>query len=401
MRGRKEKFRAYMASLDGAADPANALAQGFYVEQAGSVAARIAARLELKPASSHLIVGGIGTGKTTQLLVAKQRWTEEDPSRIGLYVDLSKYQDLSRLKAGSLMALVGLVLSEQIEHPASDKIRKSFKEWAHGSWVSSEWDGVPPDEYYFEPGVITPPQSKLDDTLANKQAELREFVDAALHASREREIVIFIDSLDRMSSEHLDGFRLLAEQDIAALTAIGIGLVLVGPLRAIYGLERVVADSFHYLYRQPAFNVSQDSREHAFVMDIVRRRVSAEMLPDAQCDKLVTLSGGVLRDLMRLAHQAGEEAYMSGAEQIEDIHVIRAADSFGRSLMIGLSSEDIDKLQQIHQSGRFIETSERDLALLVTRRILDYQTVSGVRYAIHPTLIPLMTQDRPADSKNG
>jgi hypothetical protein len=380
-----------MARLDGAADPVTAVERGFYVERAASLAQCIAARLDLKPASSHLIVGGIGTGKTTQLLVARQRWADEHPGAIGLYVDVSKHQDLDRLVPGSLMALIGLMLSEHIQHPAAERLGESFKQWALGSWVSRPLFIVstprPHEEKIFTPGVITrPPSSRLDEALTKKTAELREFLTTAFADQDEHEIVIFVDSLDRMSD--MQGFLTLVTQDVAALNAIGIGLVLVGPLRALYGLERVVADAFDHVHRQPAFEVRANTHERAFLIEILRKRAPTDMLGDAQCEALASWSGGVLRDLIRLAHQAAEEAYMSGADSIDDLHIARAADAFGRSLMIGLTSEDMDKLREVHRTGRFVETSERDLALLVTRRILDYEAEAGLRYAIHPTLVP-------------
>jgi hypothetical protein len=386
MHGRRERFRDYMARLDGAADPVKAVERGFYVERAASLAQRIALRLDLKPASSQLIVGGIGTGKTTQLLVARQRWAAEHPGAIGLYVDLSEHQDLDRLVPGSLMALVGLMLSEHIQHPAAEEVCESFKHWAHGIWIDP-WDDIQNGtDYVFKPGVVIPPRAALDRRLQRKQTELRKFLTTACADQEEHEIVIFIDSLDRVSD--MQSFQTLVTQDVVALNAIGIGLVLVGPLRALYGLERVVADAFDHVYRQPAFEVAANTPERAFLVEILRKRAPSDMLGDAECEALASWSGGVLRDLIRLAHQAAEEAYMSGADSIDDRHIARAADAFGRSLMIGLTSEDTDKLREVHRTGRFVETSERDLALLVTRRILDYEAETGLRYAIHPTLVP-------------
>jgi chromosomal replication initiation ATPase DnaA len=69
---RLERFRAARAKLDPAGDPAHAMEQ-FYVDTPRSVGARIAAELALAPASSHLLVGGVGSGKTTELLATARR----------------------------------------------------------------------------------------------------------------------------------------------------------------------------------------------------------------------------------------------------------------------------------------------------------------------------------------
>ncbi len=189
----------------------------------------------------------------------------------------------------------------------------------------------------------------------------------------------------------LEAFQYVAEQDVAALSSIGIGLVLIGPLRVLYGLEREVAERFDQFYRQPAVDVARDAAGQGFLFEILRKRAPVDVLSDILCEEIVYLSGGVLRDLLRLAHQAGDEAYVDGAERIEAVHVMRAADAFGRSLMLGLNQKELDKLQHILATGQFVQTSEQDLALLVTRRILDYQDASGqLRYAVHPTLEQLL-----------
>jgi len=61
---RLTRFREYMGRFDAATKPEHAIKRGFYVERPSrSVAAEIAARIELRPASTHLLVGGSGREK--------------------------------------------------------------------------------------------------------------------------------------------------------------------------------------------------------------------------------------------------------------------------------------------------------------------------------------------------
>lgn len=82
---------------------------------------------------------------------------------------------------------------------------------------------------------------------------------------------------------------------------------------------------------------------------------------------------------------------MNGSDQVELTHVTTAADAFGRKLLFGLSPEEIEILQRVKKSGSFVQTSDQDLALLVTRRILEYPT-NARRFAVHPTLVALLEQ---------
>jgi type IV secretory pathway ATPase VirB11/archaellum biosynthesis ATPase len=73
-------FRKQMAAFEGAANPSKAIASGYYIPEPGkSVSDLIAGRIALRPASTHLILGGIGSGKTTQLLMTLKKIDEMLP----------------------------------------------------------------------------------------------------------------------------------------------------------------------------------------------------------------------------------------------------------------------------------------------------------------------------------
>src|SRR5215468_7569144 len=83
---RLARFRAIRAKLDPTGDPANAIS-AFYVDSPHSVSARLAAELAIAPGSSHLLVGGVGSGKTTELFALRRRLTSETDIT-ALYVDV-------------------------------------------------------------------------------------------------------------------------------------------------------------------------------------------------------------------------------------------------------------------------------------------------------------------------
>src|SRR5437899_241020 len=108
-----QQYREYMTGLNATA-PEDALARDLYVEMpGGAVANKIAARAELDPTSSQVVVGGIGAGKTTQLLVAQGRINRVPDTR-ALYRDVSQDQDLMLLKPGAILAAAGLALNDYV-----------------------------------------------------------------------------------------------------------------------------------------------------------------------------------------------------------------------------------------------------------------------------------------------
>ncbi len=78
---RRTRFRDYMRRLDPTGDPVLAVEGGLYVPPPNAVSRRIATRIELEPASSHLLVGGIGSGKTTELIAIERALAKVDDLR--------------------------------------------------------------------------------------------------------------------------------------------------------------------------------------------------------------------------------------------------------------------------------------------------------------------------------
>ncbi|WP_437764070.1 hypothetical protein WMF27_37555 [Sorangium sp. So ce281] len=409
MTTRLEKFREYMARFNPAGDPRGAVRDGLYVPRPGrSTADEVAARLEIDPSSSHLIVGGIGSGKTTQLLVACDRLNKLADTRAE-YIDLSLIHDLQSMAPGTLIVAAGLAAHRHLE-PGDDKVAheagEQFRRWAYGHdrhvWVPFDDDpgepydhGEPDDDepergYYDiieEKPLLSSPEKPLDWSVEDKAHRLAE-IRSGLRR-RVPYLVLLFDSLDRLPDPA--AFATAVEQDVRAIQKAGIGLVLVGPLRSMFGPHRTVTDFFQHFYPQHAVDVQQDEQGRAFLVDILQRRAPSELLPEPVCRKLAERSGGVLRDLISLARSAGEEAYMRGADRIEEEHIDAIADAFGRQLIFGLKPAEIEVLQRVRQTGTFVPTSDDDMVLLMTRRVLEYRNGSS-RFVVQPTLEPLLEQ---------
>lgn len=386
MANRRDKFREYMSRLDAAADPRLAIERGFYVSRSGrGNADQIAGRLELRPASTHLLVGGVGAGKTTQLLMARDRLSALGDTT-AIYIDISKHQDLRQLQPGVLLTLVGLetcaLLAPETEARKSAEIR--FRAWANGY---DDLRAPHQESEYWVPGVVTPPSDDLEHNIAEMKKALNEIRGEI--GTQTPHLVLLIDSLDRLP--RLEPFTGILEQDVAAISSLGIGLVLVGPIGAIHGLQRLIAERFDYIYHQSFIDVQDDHAGRDFLLEVLWQRSPEELLPASSRAMLAVLSGGVLRDLISLARQAVEEAYLDGSDTVTERHVLTAADSFGRSLMIGLGQKETGILQRVRGTGSFVLASEQDLALLATRRVLEYREPE-LRYAVHPTLVPLLKQ---------
>ncbi len=399
MANRRDKFRAYMSKLEGAAPPQLALDEGLCVDLPGrSVAGQIVTRLDLKPTSSHLLVGGIGSGKSTQLLLATRRLNEITDTH-AFYVDVALKHDLEQFQSGVLLALAGVTLSkhaESLKLKEGKEAREVLIRWARGwkEWIPDDPDDEgPPDDWegwdshqVEHRGVLSPARQPLDGNMREAMRALNE-VRASLEATTPHLVVLF-DSLDRLVSPP-QTFVQQVEQDIRAIKEAGVGVALVGPLSSLFGHERAVAQYFDHIYLQAAVDTTPGNDGRAFLATILRMRDAAGMLPDDALSLVIDLSGGVLRDAINIAQRAGEEAYVAGAERVSPDHVRAAGDTLGRELMMGLGTRELDVLRGVSEKAEFVPSSDSDLALLVTRRVLDYGN-PPLRYRLHPTLRPFL-----------
>src|SRR5688500_18088170 len=80
-------FQQHMARHEATEAQREIIKGGFYVAPPGnSVADQLVARLSLKPSSSHMVLGGVGSGKTTQLMMVCEQLDRFDDTR-ARYID--------------------------------------------------------------------------------------------------------------------------------------------------------------------------------------------------------------------------------------------------------------------------------------------------------------------------
>lgn len=388
---RLQRYRELMRTLDPSGDPRDALRQGWGVERPRSATAEsVARRIEIEPWSSHLLVGGIGSGKTTELWRIHERLRElgSETGDVSHYIDVAAATSLEGVMRGALVALAGkqLVAHEESvrkarggEPPAQEiqRAAQAIRELAGGSWIGSS-----DDLQSLDPGLIGRPE----DTEINYVLDMVPCIRTLRHAivGDTAHCVFLFDSLDRVadSKQLEDSLR----DDILVLKRAGVGVVVVGPMRLSYEPHPMLVDLFdqnvHHLV-----DVEPVDDGLRFLAEVLSRRAPPEVVLPETCVEVARASGGVLRDLIALAKSAAQEAYGFGSDYVTPVHVARAAEKFGRVRAVGLDDEQIRVLKKIRESGTLVIRGERELALLETRRVLDY---GGGRFVVHPTLAPLL-----------
>lgn len=399
---RRTLFRDYMRRLDPTGDPAQAVSSGYYVPPPNAVSQRIATRLELEPASSHLLVGGIGSGKTTELIAIQRKLAEVD-DLLAVRVDVPARHRLDRLKPGVLIALAateassvmyrereaGLVVGAQVQE-ALARIRDVAKGY-YGDDYPEQGD----DEGYWVQGILEEPQLSEDVVLLSGWL-------GQVNGALPRKLVMLFDGLDRVANLAL--LAKMLTEDVPALGRAGVGVVTVGPQHLRFSPQRFVESSFETVHLHGAAGI--DAPEGLqFLTSVLRARADESILPNDSAEAVVRWSGGVLRDLVAIGRAAGAEAYADGSDAVLLSHVSTAADRFGRDLLFGCTREMAARLKDlvpykrrvVMAAGRaihdirpsFTMASELDQRLLLERLIIEVPG-TPVRYVPHPTIVPLI-----------
>lgn len=396
MSDRLQFFREQMAAFEGTSDPQKAIEKGYFIKQPkNSLAKTITNRIALRPSSSHLSIGGIGSGKTTQLLMARDSINEIGDTH-AVYVDASLYTDISEIQPGALIAIVGLVLSNMIE---DQELQSFFERQSYGYTEQKE-------TIIQEPliGISSPSGIKkiyenikhkgvLKEKAENKKS--KEIIQNLRNISKKikKKLIVIIDGLDRLSD--VSYFAKLIDNDLPLITEAGIGIILVGSLSIAYIRYRLsIEQQFNYFYHQPCFDVSKDGEALDFFNDVLTARLKyLDFIDSTTKYNLINYSGGILRDLINLTQTSIEEAYISDSDNVKPQHVEKAVNSFGRGKILGTTDEELEILKTMCQqdNNNFIPRTQEDIQLLASQRILEYQYPER-RYVVHPAIKILLQE---------
>lgn len=385
MDDRRGRFRRQLAQLEGAGSPAAAIDAGFYVSRPTS-SERMIRRIELEPRATRVITGPIGSGKTTELFVIARELNQMD-DLWAVVVDVSEVHDLTALQEGSLVAAAGIWLLER-ENLDSGPLRR-LREIGYGTIETSksfatklgfELTRTMPISIEPNRGILQPPSSagfawQMASTL--REAIWKHFPGRAP--------VILFDSLDRVRDS--SGFRTILEKDAAALVDHGFGVLLTAPVDTVWLNADELRASTESWDTLPYEDPRKNPKAFTFLIEILRRRIIDGMISDAVASRLVHVSGGVLRDLIEMARNAVEEAYMSGRDVVNQDDAAASISRFARSLSLGLDGAAISTLRSVHATGTLAHFDEATLRLLKNRQVIEHYDVDPY-FEVHPALRP-------------
>ncbi len=385
-------------------NPYKAIESGYYVQEPyTAVSELIAGRIALRPASTHLLLGGIGSGKTTQLLMTLDQINSLLENAYVRYIDVSIFTDTSKISSGVLVAIIGLILANLMQNSEEETVNKNiniikklangYKEekqtispgLSHLASLTPYRDPFSQVKVEYHPGILSPESGQHSNKLIRAVTEL---CDLFRNENEYEQIIFLFDGLDRL--DDTESFSHLIVNDMRDISAMGIGCVVVGSTRALYEeYKNTFEQAVDYLGYQSCLDVENDRDARDFFTSILENRASENFIDSDAREKIITYSGGVLRDLINITQSSIEESYLSGDDKLMLNHVEKAVGSFGRAKLLGLTKSDIDILQEFAEGRLLLPSSDAEIKLLIAGRIIEYKDPAR-RCVVHPALLPML-----------
>src|ERR1022692_1447558 len=399
---RRQLYRPFLERLNPIASSLNVLAEGLIVapdhdpRDTGEppIHVAFANTAELTRGSQMALVGGIGSGKTTELLLT-QKVLGRHADAVNIFVDMADYTDLSEVSPGAVLAVAGFEIYSHLTKSARGPTKEATAAHtrlralaiARTAWVDpwERGDEMPDDIVPVHvPGLMRlrfPP-------LRGKVKEAKDllFSIASQLVETGSQITLLVDGLDRLIRPEL--FREFAEQDLQALRGTKISVIIVAPLLFLYDKSRFLQDYFDLVKHIPA--AAADPRHSAFVKQILERRGALELMDRAEVTMIAKYSGGVLRDLLTLARSSAEYAYRDGEDRVSRRHVNAAIKQLGNRYLAGLGNTQKRLLRGLTEDGKFPIENSTARELLVNRQVLEYFKGGVDYFAVHPALAKVL-----------
>ena len=209
-----------------------------------------------------------------------------------------------------------------------------------------------------------------------------------------QEVLLIIDDLDKPTVDvAMDLF--VTKGTILAQPQCKI--IFTVPTSLLYsGQYNVVKRSFGEPFILPNFKIREQSGERnhlawSRMREIAERRLDRELIGSQALDYAVEMSGGVVRELVRIIHSAASRAVATNGNSIQPPHVEHAVDKLRMEYSFTLTREEYIKiLRQVYETKVLRYDDEKPLLdLLHNLFILQYPNGPGW-YGVNPIVHKLI-----------
>ena len=209
-----------------------------------------------------------------------------------------------------------------------------------------------------------------------------------------REVLLILEDLDKPT---VDVAMDLFSTKGPILTQPECKIIFTVPTSLLFsGQYNVVKQNFSKQFSLPNFKIIEKSGERndrgwARMREIVERRMERQLIESKALDYAVEMSGGVVRELVRIIQGSASRALVAKANVIKLEHVEQAVDELRTEYSFSLTRDEyVEILHKVHESKELRYREEKPLLLLFHNLfILEYPDSPGW-YEVNPIVHKLI-----------
>ena len=279
-----------------------------------------------------IFTGHRGCGKST-LLAALDRKLSDD----GLFVsrfsiaEMVEMSDINHINILYAIAIQLLSQSSKLRVPLPERTKKTLTQWftetrskVYVDQLQQQWS-LGADLYGFITGKLQKEQAfreEVKETYQKRVSDLSRQIDliaAAIQGATQKEVLVIIDDLDKLD---LEVVRSIFQENIRALVTPNIRIIFTIPIAIIREPKLLaIVETEAELVLQSVTNFFPKDMAHQhdatpiepnvqILEELVRKRIPDELIEPNIRRQMVLLSGGVLRELVRLAGECCQESML-------------------------------------------------------------------------------------------
>ncbi len=394
----------------------------FRVEYGREVLVRLKREVEASEKKGKLIFAGHrGCGKSTLL---KQFSVEMQPKYFVVFFSISDLIEMSDVSHVKVLYSIGLMLlsrASNVKVPVPKDIQQTLIGWiettrkATGETETKSELGIGTDFLKVITAKLQQERKFREEIERNYDRNISELVQkldrlaAAIQTHTKKPVLIVIDDLDKLD---LSVVEPIYRQNVKALFSPAFKMVLTIPVAAIQHPSVMGSLTSEGVVRPQLFPVAKfypradchnpdaiPIEKHIQLFEqVLAKRFPPGLLQPQTARKLVLLSGGVMRELVRLARECCTECMVQleiepDRDEIQiDDEILTAAvrnlrNDFARQLQPSL----YEVLAEVYQTLKAAE-GEEFVKLLHGLMVLEYEN-DALWYDVHPLVQNLLKRE--------
>lgn len=392
----------------------------FRVEYGRRTLARLKQAVMSSPPNGKIIfTGHRGCGKSTLLAQFSQEMRQRD--LFVVFFSIAELVEMSAVNHVNILYAIALSLlsnATKLKVPLPENTQEALLNWftetksdnyskqlkselaAGGDFFKLFTAKLQKEDTFRQEIVIT--YEKRVSELSRKIDEIA----AAIQSVTKKEVLVVIDDLDKLDLSVVESiFRAninaLFSPNIRIVFTIPIAVVRETALRtALESMSQIILLSVTKFYPQTVAHqpgAEPIAENVAMLLEVLKKRIDPELATPETLRRMVLLSGGVLRELVRIGQECCRECLLEleldpeNADLTIDDSILAAAvknlrNQFARSL----GSQLYDLLVQVYQNFTPPDArSEEFLELLHGLYVLEYEN-DDLWYDLHPLITDLL-----------